>query len=208
VGDSYCYKVSPFQAHWGRWCYTCLLWPASLFTDHVGSVPSLLSSGAFLTQPLLKAFPLLVAGRVLPLLPSLAGLFIYSSVRDLPFPPLWHSGHPALFATCLFLLLLFIIQFGFFLFFFLGGGPSVQGATLIWPRVVCGSTMCHLAHLVFCFSQAGRSLYLLLVSTFNMEWGCYVQTGGVEESEFCLFALFHFALSCKVFLQHLSKILL
>jgi hypothetical protein len=26
---------------------------------------------------------------------------------------------------------------------------------LIWPRVVCGSTMCHLAHLVVCFSQAG-----------------------------------------------------
>jgi hypothetical protein len=27
----------------------------------------------------------------------------------------------------------------------------------------------------------------LLVSPFNMEWGCYVWVGGVEESEFCLF---------------------
>jgi hypothetical protein len=29
-----------------------------------------------------------------------------------------------------------------------GGGLSVQGAMLIWPRVVCGSTMYGLAHLV------------------------------------------------------------
>jgi hypothetical protein len=27
----------------------------------------------------------------------------------------------------------------------------------------------------------------LLVSPFNMEWGCYERAGGVEESEFCLF---------------------
>jgi hypothetical protein len=27
----------------------------------------------------------------------------------------------------------------------------------------------------------------LLVSPFNMEWGCYVPAGGVEVSEFCLF---------------------
>jgi hypothetical protein len=44
----------------------------------------------------------------------------------------------------------------FFLFFFpLGGHQSVQGARLIWPRVVCGSTVCCLAHLLVCFSQAG-----------------------------------------------------
>jgi hypothetical protein len=74
-------------------------------------------------------------------------------VRDFPFPPLWHSGHPALFATCLFLLLLLIIQ-GFFLFS-LGGGQSVQDAMLIWPRVVCGSTACCLAHLVICVFPSG-----------------------------------------------------
>jgi hypothetical protein len=27
----------------------------------------------------------------------------------------------------------------------------------------------------------------LLVSLFNMEWGCYAQAGGVEVLEFCLF---------------------
>jgi hypothetical protein len=57
---------------------------------------------------------------------------------------------------------------------------------LIWPRVVCGSTACHSAHLVVCFSRAGRS------TLFNVEWGCYAQAGGVEEleeSEFCLFSV-------------------
>jgi hypothetical protein len=29
----------------------------------------------------------------------------------------------------------------------------------------------------------------LLVSPFNVEWGCYVQAGGVEESKFCLFSV-------------------
>jgi hypothetical protein len=47
-----------------------------------------------------------------------------------------------------FLLFLLIIQFIFL--FSLGGGWSVQGAMLIWPRVVCGSTTCHLTHLVVC----------------------------------------------------------
>jgi hypothetical protein len=46
------------------------------------------------------------------------------------------------------LVLRLIIQF--FFLFSLGGGQSVQGAMLIWLRVVCGSTMCCLAHLVVC----------------------------------------------------------
>jgi hypothetical protein len=45
----------------------------------------------------------------------------------------------------------------FFFSFSLGGGQPVQGAMLIWPRVVCGSTACRLAHLVVCFCRAGRS---------------------------------------------------
>jgi hypothetical protein len=36
-----------------------------------------------------------------------------------------------------------------------GWGSACPGAMLIWPRVVCGSTMYCLAHLVVCFSQAG-----------------------------------------------------
>jgi hypothetical protein len=50
------------------------------------------------------------------------------------------------------LLRVFIVLIAYYsvsLFFFsLGVGRSVQGAMLIWPRVVCGSTMYHLAHLM------------------------------------------------------------
>jgi hypothetical protein len=43
----------------------------------------------------------------------------------------------------------------------LGGGQSVQGAMLIWPSVVCGSTWCCLAHLVVCISWANRKWRLV-----------------------------------------------
>jgi hypothetical protein len=52
------------------------------------------------------------------------------------------APHPVCNMSLLFLLL--ITQFSFFP----GGGWSVQGAMLIWPRVVCGSTTYQLAHLV------------------------------------------------------------
>jgi hypothetical protein len=66
-------------------------------------------------------------------------------VRDFPSPPsVLRVPCPLCYMS--FLLLLLIIQ----VFFPLGGGWSVQGAMLIWPRVVCGSTAYHLAHLVVC----------------------------------------------------------
>jgi hypothetical protein len=71
------------------------------------------------------------------------GLFIYSSVRDSPPPSSELRAHPLSYVSLLFLLL--ISQF---LFFSLGGGRSVQGAMVIWPRVVCGSTAYCLAHLL------------------------------------------------------------
>jgi hypothetical protein len=105
----------------------------------MGSGSSPLSCGVFLPPLLLQAFPFLIAGHVPPLLPSPAGLFL----RDFPSPPLWCSVHPTLFATCLFCIYCLL-----FCFFSLGGGWSVQGAMLIWPRVVCGRTTYCLAHLV------------------------------------------------------------
>jgi hypothetical protein len=78
---------------------------------------------------------------------------------------------------------------------------------LIWPRVVCGSTMCHLAHLWSASSQVVWALASGVQepswSPFNVEWECYVRAGGVDQS-FPLLGGF----SCKVYLQHLSKILL
>jgi hypothetical protein len=141
-----------------------------------------------------------VAGWVPPLLPSLASLFIYSSVRDCPSLPSW--------------LRVFVVVYSvwFFSVFSLGGGQSVQGAMLIWPRVVCGSTTCPLAHLVVCISQAGRSWHLVAqepswfllyhgVGMLCVGWGC----GGVRGVR-VLPLLGSF--SCKVYLQCLSKILL
>jgi hypothetical protein len=97
----------------------------------------------------------------------------------------------------------------FFSFFSLDGGQSVQGAMLIWPRIVCGSTTCHLAHLVVCFSQASYvlasgSTTALLVSLFNVQWGCYAWAGDVECWSFPLLCVF----SYMVYLQCLYKILL
>jgi hypothetical protein len=147
--DRHCYKLSPFQAHWGRWNCTRFLRPACLFTVHMGSDSFPLSCGVFLPLPLLQAFPLLFAGCVLPLLPSLAWLVYLQFCEGFPSPPLvFRVPHPPCYVSfCCLLFSLF--------FFSLGGGWSVQGSMLIWPRVVCGSTTCCLAHLVVCFSQAG-----------------------------------------------------
>jgi hypothetical protein len=70
-----------------------------------------LSCGVFLPLPPLQVFLLLVAGHVPLLLPSLAGLFIYSSMKDFPSTPFgaW-APHPLCYVS--FLLLLLIIQSG------------------------------------------------------------------------------------------------
>jgi hypothetical protein len=53
-------------------------------------------------------------------------------------PPLQSSGHPTLFAMCLSCSYCLLVSFSFFP---PGGGWSVQGAMLLWPRLVCGSTV-------------------------------------------------------------------
>jgi hypothetical protein len=152
---SCCWTPPPLQAHWGRWCHTHLLQPACSPTVHVGQCPSpppVLSIG----QPLLQAFPtpsLLSGGRHSCLLWLVYLQFTWWHAP----PPLSGAQHalPILLCVSFFFRCLFIIQFGF-LFFSLGGGQSVQRAMLICPRVVCGSTTCHLfAYLVVCISQAG-----------------------------------------------------
>jgi hypothetical protein len=80
-----CFKLSPFQAHWGRWHCTRFLRPVCLFTVHVGSGSSPLSCGVFLPSPLLQAFLPLIAGRCCCFL--LLGVFVYSSCGRWVFPP-------------------------------------------------------------------------------------------------------------------------
>jgi hypothetical protein len=73
------------------------------------------------------------------------------------FTSIWGWGRPALFATCHVFFCCSLFSLVFFFSFSLGGGQSFQGAMMIWPRVVCVSTVCHLAHLVECFYRASRS---------------------------------------------------
>jgi hypothetical protein len=71
--------------------------------------------------------------------------------------PLWYSGHPALFATCLFVVV--VVHSVFSLFF-----PWVSvcpGGYADLSQGFCGSTMCHLAHLVVCVSVAGKNWHLV-----------------------------------------------
>jgi hypothetical protein len=82
-------SVFIYSSH-GKWVFPPLLW-------------------SFLPLPLLQAFPLLIARCVLPLLPPPAGL-----LWGIPLPTLWHSGHPALFATCLFCSYCLFSFFSFF----------------------------------------------------------------------------------------------
>jgi hypothetical protein len=121
----------------GQCCCSC--WPPCLFTVYVGSGSSLLSCGVFLPLPLSPASPLLVAGCAPCFCQRLycpPSLFIYSPGR-IPFPQSSALSVPHPLSCMSYLFLLLITQV---LFFSLGGGHSVQGAMLLWPRLVCGST--------------------------------------------------------------------
>jgi hypothetical protein len=114
--DRHCYKLSPLQAHWGRWRYTCLLLPSLFICSSCGKCPFPTSSGAFLRTATVTSFPAptLLGGVRHSCLLWTACLF--KVPLGIALPPLQGSVHPALFAMCLFLVL-FIIQFGFFSFF-------------------------------------------------------------------------------------------
>jgi hypothetical protein len=60
---SFCYKLSPFQAHWEKWNCTRVVRPACLFTVHVGVGSSPFSCAVFLPPPLSQAFLLLITGQ-------------------------------------------------------------------------------------------------------------------------------------------------
>jgi hypothetical protein len=104
--------------------------PAGLFIySHVGSVPSPLSSGTFLTQPLLQAFLLQGCWAGAATL-AFSGRLVYLWFREgLLQPPLWLSGHPpsllCVFCCCCYVLFSLV----FFSFFF-GWGVSL-------PRGLC-----------------------------------------------------------------------
>jgi hypothetical protein len=83
-------------------------------------------------------------------------LFIYSLGKDSP-PPLFGAQGTPPSLLCVFIVLIAYYSVSLSS---PGGGWSVQGAMLIWPRVVCGSTVYCLAHLVHVFpSHLGVSVW-------------------------------------------------
>jgi hypothetical protein len=164
---------------------TCTSFPTpaaagGLFTAQVGGGSSPLSCGVFLPLPLSQAFSLLVAGHAPPLPPSPLrpgpGLFIYSSGKA-SLPPLFGAQcAPPSFPRVFILIACYSVSL-----FSLGGGWSVQGAMLFWPRVVCGSTAYCLAHFVCIFpSRLGAGVSrpgAILVSLFNVKWRFSAQAG-------------------------------
>jgi hypothetical protein len=110
------------------------------------------SRGKWVLPPLLWSFPPSATLTSFPapdcwaLLPSLArpGLFIYCSGKDSP-PHLFRAQGTPPSLPCVFIVLNAYYSVSLSS---LGGGRSVQGAMLIWPRDVCGSTACRLAHLL------------------------------------------------------------
>jgi hypothetical protein len=177
-----------------------LLLPASMFVySSRGKWVFPPSCGVFLPLPLSQAFQLLVAGCA-PCsrqnLFCLPGLFIYSSGKD-SLPPILGAQCTPPSLPCVFIVLIAYYSVSLFS---RGGGRSVQGAMLLWPRVVCGSTA--VPQSSTCprlpkLSGRGR-----LVSPFNMKWRCSAPAGGVEGSKFCLFLV----ILPAVCLQCLSKI--
>jgi hypothetical protein len=116
-----------YSSH-GRWVFPPLLWSFSPST----TLTSFPTPGCWTQAPA-------------PTGASLArpGLFVYSSGKDspLPFFGAW-CATPSLQRVFIVLIAYYSVSL-----FSPGGDRSVQGAMLIWPRVVCGSTMYHLAHL-------------------------------------------------------------
>jgi hypothetical protein len=115
------------------------------------------SHGKWACPPLLWSFPPTATLTSFPspgcwvcaATPAFSSWLVYLQFHEqLPLPhSLQCSGHPP---SLLHVFFVVIAYYSVFFLFSLGGCRSVQRATLIWPRVVCGSTVCHLAHLVVC----------------------------------------------------------
>jgi hypothetical protein len=175
---------------------SCLLWLSCLFIAYVGSGSSPLSCGVFLPLPLLQAFLLLVAWLVLLLLSSPAGL-------------LWRISPPSLFdaqgAPPSLLRVFFVVIAYYSILFsllFSGWGSVCPGGCAdlaqgcLWEYHVLLSSPCGLSLPKLSLALlSGGGTGAFLISPFNVNWRCYAQAGGVEESKFCLFSVV-FPLRC------------
>jgi hypothetical protein len=91
--------------------------------------------------------------------PVFSGRLVYLQFCEgFALPPFSTQGAPP---SLLHVFFVVIAYYSVFFIFNLGGGQSVQGAMLIWPMVVCGSTTCCIAHLVLLFfpSSLGSGIW-------------------------------------------------
>jgi hypothetical protein len=151
----------------GRWVFPPFLW----------SFPPSATLTSFPTPGCWSCYP--APAGAFPAWPS---LFIYSSGKDsLPRPFSTQCTSPSFPSV-------FIVLTAYYSFylFSLGGGQSVQGAMLIWPRVVCGSTTVPLTSPCPCLPKPSGHGRLDFV---YVKWRFSVPTGCVEWSKFCLFSV-------------------
>jgi hypothetical protein len=197
----------------GRWVFPPLLWsfpPTTAFTSFPAPdywvVLLLLPAAMFVyssvgsgSSPLLWSFPpsaTLTSFPVpgcwgctqLPPEPLQPTWLVYlQSWEGFPSPNLQCSVRPTLFPACLCCSYCSLLSFSFFP----GGGQSVQGAVLIWPRLVCGSTAVPLSSPYPCLPKPSGCRRLaargLPGFSINMNWRCSMRAGGVEGSKFCVF---------------------
>jgi hypothetical protein len=133
---------SPIHAHWRRWCYTCLLWQACIFTVCLGECPSPTLVELSTRQPLLQAFlaPGLLGGGCHSCLLPLACYLQFCEVLPLP-PQVLGAPRPLCYVSFFSPVTCLLFSLGFFLFS-LGGGQSVQVTILICPREYCLQLIC------------------------------------------------------------------
>jgi hypothetical protein len=118
-------SVFIYSSH-GKWVFPPLLW-------------SFLPTATFTSFPTHGCWACAAA-------PAFSRWLVYLQFRE-GFPsPLFSTQGNLPYLLCVFFVVIAYYA-GFFLLS-LGKGWSVQGAVLIWNRVVCGSTACRLAHLV------------------------------------------------------------
>jgi hypothetical protein len=144
------------------------------------------SHGKWVFPPLLWSFPPTATSTSFPApgcwacaaTPAFASCPPSSSVLRAPCPLCYMS----------FLLLLLIIQF----FFFSPCGSVCPGGYAdlaqdgLWKYRILLTLWPASSQAVWVL-PSGVGMGALLVSPFNVKWGCYVHAGGVEESQFCLF---------------------
>jgi hypothetical protein len=167
-------QVSPFQAHWGKCAIPAFSGRHVYYSSH-GKCPFSPLHWGFPHTDTFTSFP---APRLLGVCCHCCLLQLacsFTVLCGISSPPLFspQGAPPSLLRVfccccCSFSLV-------FFSPFSLGGGQSVQGAMLIWPSIVCGGTMYRLAHLVVCFSRAGRRWRL---AAWEPAWFLHVMWSG------------------------------